>query len=168
MPFDVNDAALREAFLRSEFPRAIAEVSESSRAQWGRMTPHQMVEHLIWALDCSTGRTTVECFTPGPDLDRFKRFLLSNRPSPREFMNPALATGLPALRFAGLEAAKAALREALERFLDGSHDRLHMHPVFGPLTHEEWHRIHYKHFHHHLEQFGLDPGGQVGRRADGQ
>jgi oxepin-CoA hydrolase/3-oxo-5,6-dehydrosuberyl-CoA semialdehyde dehydrogenase len=168
MTYDVNDAVLRDTFLRREFPLAVATLSEASRAEWGRMSAQQMVEHLIWALDLSLGRVTVACYTPEEDLPRYKRFLLSNRPSPREFMNPALTTGLPALRFDSLEAAKAALREALERFLDGSHDSLHMHPVFGPLSHEEWHRMHYKHFHHHLEQFGLDPGGQVGRRADGQ
>jgi Protein of unknown function (DUF1569) len=30
-----------------------------------------------------------------------------------------------------------------------------IHPVFGPLTHDEWCRLAWKHLDHHLRQFGL-------------
>ena len=30
-----------------------------------------------------------------------------------------------------------------------------MHPIFGPISLEEWGRTHYKHGVHHLLQFGL-------------
>jgi hypothetical protein len=86
-----------------------------------------------------------------------RQFLYSNRPTPREFMNPALVDGLPPLRHGTLQQAKAALKHALDRFLDGSRsdEKLHVHPIFGPIGPEEWHRTHYKHTHHHLLQFGL-------------
>ena len=159
MPYDVNDPALRDTFLRTGFSAALAGLAESSVAGWGRMGPQEMVEHLIWALEVSTGRVTVACHTPAEELPRLKRFLLSNRPSPREFMNPALTGELPPLRHPSLPAAKAALEAALSGFLDRPSEGLQTHPVFGPLSHEEWHRMHYKHFHHHLEQFGLGAGG---------
>ena len=86
-----------------------------------------------------------------------KRFLYSNRPSPRDFPNPALTRGLPPLRHASLADATAGFRRELERYLSANQEpaRLFVHPIFGALNHEEWHRTHYKHLHHHLEQFGL-------------
>lgn len=90
-----------------------------------------------------------------------KRFLYSNKPSPHEFMNPALIAGLPPLRYAGLAEARAALVGEIERFLWYSTAvpaALHTHPVFGPIGIEEWSRTHYKHGHHHLLQFGLLEG----------
>jgi hypothetical protein len=72
-------------------------------------------------------------------------------------MNPALTSGLPALRYATLSDARAALGRELARFLDGprSGEPRHTHPIFGPIGYDEWHRMHYKHIHHHLQQFGL-------------
>jgi oxepin-CoA hydrolase/3-oxo-5,6-dehydrosuberyl-CoA semialdehyde dehydrogenase len=85
-----------------------------------------------------------------------KKFLYSNHPTPQEFMNPALVTGLPPLRSASLDAAKAALLQEIERFLAGAGETYRRtHPIFGPMSYEEWHRAHYKHVHHHLLQFGV-------------
>ena len=155
--FDVNDAELREDFLRNEVARALGSLRADATARWGRMTAQQMVEHLTWACECSTGRAAVECVFPPAVLARMKTFLNDHRDSPHEFMNPALVNGLPALRCADLAEAKAALLRELSRFLDAPRDggELRVHPIFGPLDHEEWHRAHYKHLRHHFLQFGL-------------
>lgn len=155
--FDVNDADLRESFLRYEVPQALERVTDASTARWGQMQAQEMVEHLTWAFELSTGLAQTTCSVPASELPRMRQFLHSNRPTPREFMNPALVAGLPPLRHATLQKAKAALKHALGSFLDGprSDEKLHVHPIFGPIGHEEWHRTHYKHTHHHLLQFGL-------------
>jgi oxepin-CoA hydrolase / 3-oxo-5,6-dehydrosuberyl-CoA semialdehyde dehydrogenase len=158
LPFDVNDAAVREAFLCHQLLAALEALTEASAARWGRMTAQQMVEHLLWAFECSTGRVTVECPIPVGERPRLRQFLYHNRPTPREFMNPALTAGLPRLRFADLDAARWALGAELGRFVDHVNDAdeaLYMHPIFGPLGVEDWARTHYKHGHHHLLQFGL-------------
>lgn len=155
--FNVNDSKLRELFLRHEFPGAIEELDAATVPHWGKMRPQEMVEHLTWAFELSTGEAQTECAVPASELTRVRRFLYSNGPTPKEFMNPALVAGLPPMRHATLEEAKAALRLQLEHFLDGprSDDQLYIHPIFGPIGHDEWHRTHYKHAHHHLLQFGL-------------
>jgi oxepin-CoA hydrolase/3-oxo-5,6-dehydrosuberyl-CoA semialdehyde dehydrogenase len=156
--FDVNDEQLREAFLRALLMDALAPLSDGSEGRWGRMTAQQMVEHLGWSLELSTGRAQVDCPTPAEELEWMKRFLYRNRPSPPEFMNPALVDGLPPLRHRDLERAKAALAVELARFLEHAHaepDAVHTHPVFGPIGMEEWSRTHFKHGYHHLLQFGL-------------
>jgi oxepin-CoA hydrolase/3-oxo-5,6-dehydrosuberyl-CoA semialdehyde dehydrogenase len=159
--FDVNDAGLRDTFLRETAPSTIRNLDEVAAPRWGRMTAQQMVEHLLWAVELSNGLVHTECLVPEPELPRMKRFLYSSRPIPRDFPNPALTRGLPPLRYGSLADAKAGFRRELERFLSAHHDpgRLFTHPIFGALNHEEWHRTHYKHLHHHLEQFGLiEPG----------
>ena len=117
-----------------------------------------MVEHLEWVFECSIGEASVECATPPERRARWKAFLFDAAPMPHEFRNPALVGGLPALRHPGLAEARAALSEAVDRFLAQSRvtpDAAHTHPTFGPLVAEEWSRSHFKHVYHHLEQFGL-------------
>jgi DinB family protein len=159
--FDVNDAALRDEFLRHLMLEALTPLAADRPAAWGHMTAQQMVEHLAWVFAVSTGRDRLECPVPEPDRERMKPFLRSNRPTPREFMNPALVGGLPPLLQPGLAEAKAVLRAEVDRFLEHSlrdPDALHVHPVFGPIDAEGWSRTHFKHGFHHLLQFGLVEG----------
>ena len=156
--FDVKDAALRESFLRGEFLERLAALEEGTPARWGGMTPQQMVEHLEWVFAISNGRERVECPVPAAERERVKPFLRSNMPTPRGFENPVLTQGLPPLRHATLDAARAALRSEVGRFFAAAASEPaapRTHPLFGPLDAEDWSRAHYKHAHHHLLQFGL-------------
>ena len=164
IPFDVNDAAARDRFLRRDFGEALTRLQAGARPRWGAMTAQQMVEHMAWICEVSTGRATVECPVPEEKRERYKAFLHNNTPMMREFRNPALAGGLPPLRHPGLPEARAAFAAEVGHFLEdqrAAQSGLHVHPVFGPLTVEEWSRAHFKHAYHHLLQFQLieDPGG---------
>jgi oxepin-CoA hydrolase/3-oxo-5,6-dehydrosuberyl-CoA semialdehyde dehydrogenase len=155
--FDVNDAKLRESFLSQVMFDAIAKLAEDSVPSWGHMTPQQMIEHLFWAFQCSTGVVDLPCYTPVSVLDRAKRFLYDNRHTPHEFKNPALGENLPSLQFSTLTEAREALQKEAVHFFE--HFRsvpgaIHVHPIFGPLRAEEWERAHFKHCYHHLSQFG--------------
>jgi hypothetical protein len=122
------------------------------------MTAQHMVEHLQWAFACSTGAIAVPCTLPPQLLERAKRFLHDNRPTPREFKNPLLGDGPPPHRYAGLGAAKSALNDEVASFMrhfTEDPSAVHTHPLFGPLGREEWHRSHFKHSYHHLLQFSL-------------
>lgn len=155
--FDVKDAALRESFLRGEFLDRLAPLAPEAAARWGGMAAQQMVEHLEWVFAISNGRVRVECPVPEAERERVKPFLRSNMPTPRGFENPVLTEGLPPLRHATLDAARAALRVEVDRFISSAAepDVPRTHPLFGPLGREDWSRAHYKHAHHHLLQFGL-------------
>jgi oxepin-CoA hydrolase/3-oxo-5,6-dehydrosuberyl-CoA semialdehyde dehydrogenase len=158
IPFDVNDQLLREAFFDHLFHRAVGNLHEEDQALWGGMSAQHMVEHLEWAIGLSVAMTNVECKTPPQLLERAKRFLHDNRPTPHEFRNPLLGEKPPEYRFGSLEEAKAALQKATTSFLHHfiEHPQaVHVHPVFGPLGAEEWERAHFKHCYHHLLQFRL-------------
>jgi len=158
IPFEVNDPDLRDRFLRHLLFDALSALRDDTRPGWGKMTAQQMVEHLIWAVDLSTGKAEAECTFPEAQRERLKAFLSDNRPTPREFQNPALAAGRPSLRHAGTADATVALRREVALFLDqaaSAPGAARMHPVFGPIATEEWARSHFKHCYHHLLQFGL-------------
>lgn len=158
IPFEVNDPDLRDRFFRRLLFDALSALRDDTRPGWGKMTAQQMVEHLIWAVEISTGKAQVECPFPEAQRERLKAFLYDNRPTPREFQNPALAAGLPPLRYAGTADATAALRHEVRRFLEraaATPGAARMHPVFGPIATEEWARSHFKHCYHHGLQFGL-------------
>lgn len=161
IPFEVNDANLRDAFFRGLLFDTLAGLQDDSRPGWGKMSARQMVEHLLWAFELSTGQAQAACSFSEAQREQLKAFLYINRPTPREFQNPVLAAGLPPLRHASLSEAKAALRAEVARFLRQAGDTpeaLHMHPVFGPIGADEWARSHFKHAYHHLLQFGLIDG----------
>lgn len=156
--FEVGDAEGRRRFLGEVLPRALAELGVDARPQWGMMTAQEMVEHLVWSIRCSTGVLVLPVSTPAALLERARRFLHDERRTPREFMNPVLKAGLPSLEYPDLAGAVAAVRSEMDRFLAQSRRdpaAVFAHPIFGMLNGEEWERAHFKHCHHHLEQFGL-------------
>src|ERR1700730_7655467 len=70
--FDVDDAALRDTFLRTFFFGALDTLRPEHAARWGHLTAQQMVEHLVWTFEVSTGRVTLECPYPADQRDRMK------------------------------------------------------------------------------------------------
>jgi hydroxymethylglutaryl-CoA reductase len=53
--------------------------------------------------------------------------------------------------------ASDVLKSAVEQFFTFFNDnpgRKTLHPAFGWLDHSGWMVLHYKHFYHHLRQFG--------------
>jgi hypothetical protein len=158
IPFDVNDAKLRKKFFDQLFGDCIACLDENTPPIWGKMIPQHMIEHLAWAFECSTGILEVPCRTPENLLERAKRFLYDNRPTPHEFKNPLLGENPLPFRFPSFADAKNALCKEVARFGDHFQEQpnaIHVHPVFGPLSAEEWQRSQFKHCYHHLLQFGL-------------
>lgn len=158
IPFNVNDDKLREVFFEHHFLDALAELTEQSQSQWGNMTAQHMVEHLMWAFSLSTGGIELPCHTPPHILERAKRFLYDNRPTPHHFKNPAMGETPPPFLYSNLAEAKSALEDELNKFKKHFVDKpeaVRVHPIFGPLNGIEWHRVQYKHCYHHLLQFGL-------------
>jgi hypothetical protein len=158
LPFSVNDESLRQDFLENMVFSALERLAPGQKPVWGRMTPQQMVEHLVWATEISNGAVTVGCNLHPKLVERFKSFLHNDMPTTHDFMNPLLKSGLPSGRFSDIKEAVANLRDLVHDFLGEEpveRRRQRTHPVFGPLDHDEWSRAHFKHFCHHLLQFGL-------------
>lgn len=124
--------------------------------QWGGMNAQQMVEHLAFIVKISNGKIKLQCITPPERLPKTLAFLESDSPLPRNFQAPGLEQ-LPPLKHASISEAIEKLKQEVQLFNKhfGQENAVEIHPVFGPLDHQQWTRFHRKHFEHHLTQFGL-------------
>jgi len=139
------------------------QLSESSKALWGKMTAQHMVEHLVQAVQMGNGKLKVECFNPPEKIPTLKRFLMSERPLPKLFINPLIGPDLLPLKFTNLDDAKENLKKEVddyELYFQKNPEVKPVNATFGELNKEEWDKFHKKHFTHHLSQFGLIDTGK--------
>ncbi|MEW6506798.1 MAG: DUF1569 domain-containing protein [Bacteroidota bacterium] len=142
----------------NRFCEHLKKLQPDTKPMWGIMSPQHMIEHLILAVRVSNNKVKVECFNPPEKIPALKRFLLSERPLPKNFVNPLIGEGLIPLQFNSLEEAIANLNlEILDyyTFFAENSDALLINPTFGELNKDEWQLFHKKHFIHHLAQFGI-------------
>lgn len=127
---------------------------------WGSLTPHHMVEHLTWVVEGAMGRWEVPVMTPAEKLPKLRLFLRNRFAMVHHFKHPAMPPdgGLPPLRTPSLAAAIEEFWQRwaeFEQYSQANPDILTNHVTFGPLNHEEWRLMHFKHTVHHLCQFGV-------------
>jgi oxepin-CoA hydrolase/3-oxo-5,6-dehydrosuberyl-CoA semialdehyde dehydrogenase len=134
------------------------QLSPTTEAQFGILTPQHMVEHLILTVKMSAGRIPIPEFEPNEkQLARKQALLFTDLPFPKGVKAPGLPDTLLDLRFPDLEAAKAELIKswgAYQLLFQENPTKKTTHPGFGPLNFDEWERFHAKHMDHHLSQFG--------------
>ena len=160
MPAFAHTEAEISAFLRRDVPRLLAHLDPAQPPVWGQMTAQHMVEHLVGALRLSLGQYGLPAPPAGPAIDRMQAFLASAAPFPTNIRNPRMPAVPGPLRLATLPAANTALLLLLDDFFSHyAHQptATAAHPMFGPLDFGQWQRFHFKHFTHHLTQFGLLP-----------
>ena len=116
---------LFDADTYQEIARRLDTLKPDSPRQWGKMQPSQALEHLARVLDSVLG--------PQPARQMFLGKMIGWMVEGR-FLGPELAAF-----------------HALGR--DGADGRIHL--FFGPLTGQKWGETQYKHFDHHLGQFGV-------------
>ena len=139
---------------RTEIVRRVQALSTSSAARWGKMDVVGMLRHL----NLSARMTVGELEVPSVNKRAFqvfplKHLLLYVLPFPKGA--PTAPELKPNVAAESLEEERAALLALVERIGTGPRDGAGPdHPLFGPLTWREWGVVTYKHFDHHLKQFG--------------
>ena len=135
----------------------LGRIKRDAVPQWGHLRRDTLIEHLIWSMRHSMGRSRSipffgNCFT------RYvaRPLLLAGAVSiPRNLQLPAhlREQGLMLREPGDLETLQAILEEYLSLV---QADELHpaAHPAFGRLGIDGWDRFHVLHFEHHLKQFG--------------
>lgn len=156
-----------EAFLHHTTFELLKDLTPASRPLWGQMSLQQMIEHLNLAVEVSTGKRDMQLHTEKEKVEKVKYImLLSDRPMPREYKNPALPLVPLELMYKDVEEAKQVLKQSLELFMHYFTNKVQttrMHNIFGELNYHEWLWFHYKHVIHHLVQFGaLEPRERLG------
>lgn len=129
---------------------------DSSR-QWGRMSPHEAICHLADGLRMAMGERQAAAvrvrFKP---LVRFVALRLPMR-WPRGIKTmPEVEQGRGGTRPSEFEADREGLLSLMSRFRGASPVELApTHPLFGPMRRDDWGVWAWRHFDHHLRQFGV-------------
>jgi oxepin-CoA hydrolase/3-oxo-5,6-dehydrosuberyl-CoA semialdehyde dehydrogenase len=141
-----------------EIEKLLSRLTVDQKPLWGKMTPQHMVEHLYKTIQASINEINLNVFSEERKIPVLKKLFFSERPLPKEFMNPAIGPDLLKLEFEDMITAIKELENVLiryVRFFEQNPSTKTAHPVFGYLTKDEWDIFHKKHFKHHLSQFGL-------------
>lgn len=141
-----------------EVLQRLKQIPDDAQPQWGRMRKHEMIEHLIWALQYSMGRSTQAHYIGNWFTERVLAplFLQPWFPMPKNIRFPQRLTsqGVTGREPGGLEDLQALLEEYLN-LVQADELRPAPHIVLGRIGVDGWDRMHVKHFEHHLRQFGV-------------
>ena len=139
---------------RAEIVRRLLSLTASSAGRWGSLDVVGMLRHLNLSARMTVGELEVPSVNKRAlQVFPLKHLLLYVLPFPKGA--PTAPELKPAVAAESLEEERAALLALVERIGTGPRDGAGpAHPLFGPLTWREWGVVTYKHFDHHLKQFG--------------
>lgn len=144
--------------LRAEVDR-LAEVGESGLRVTGNWSPGQILWHVSKLIECS-----IDGFpNQPPAILRFimktmfrKRALETDQPMPTGLKLPKQASFLVPPDPVAFEEGVASIRACLDR-IDAGVRMTQDSPILGPMTHDNWIRVHGKHASMHLSFIDFNP-----------
>jgi hypothetical protein len=138
----------------SEIRGRLRSVRVDDRARWGKMTAKRMVRHLICSYEVALGERTVEPLQGLPPVLVKWMALRSGLRWPKNLQTvPELKRAIAEHSEIEFDVLMRAVIESMEAVARGTH-YAPAHPMFGPMTPEDWMRWGYLHADHHLRQFG--------------
>ena len=151
----------KENFLRTKLVTYLQRLDPSTPPRWGKMNVQQMIEHFAGdAVRNASGRLKIDTIiTPPEQLERFREFMMSDRPFKENTVNPLMGESPAVLRYATVQAAIGALQQELIYFFEAYEKDPQLvirNPFFGDLNFEQNVQLLYKHALHHLRQFGVE------------
>ena len=148
----------KEVFLKKDFIPLLEKLKGDEKASWGIMNAQQMIEHFADAVKNANGKLKLPALNEGENLQKFRDFLMSEKPFKANTKNPLIAEeGIP-LRQRDLPSAINKLKKELDYFFEvfENHPGLKTgNAFFGELDYDMNVQLLHKHAIHHLKQFGL-------------
>jgi len=152
MKRDLADSAQRVALAAR-----LRRLAPDSPRQWGRMTPHQAVCHLSDSFRAIMGDKSASSIAT-PFSRTVIKWIALNAP----MKWPTGVKTMPEVdqEIGGTKPVEFArdrhdLEALMEQFAVKQGRELQPHPMFGPMTTEQWQRWGWLHMDHHLRQFGV-------------
>ena len=130
----------------------VGRLTRESRPNWGTLTAPRLLCHLSDQLRVALGEIPAQqrgSWRTRTLLKWLVIYLPVQAPPGKVRTAPEMLTTSPRSWVADL----ASLEALLARLAVAA--RTAPHPTFGPLSHSEWCRLAWKHFDHHLRQFGV-------------
>lgn len=148
--------SLFEPLAAQEIISRLNNLTPNHQRKWGKMDVCQMLKHVNDALGTATNDTTVKTSLLFKLLaPMIKRQVMAKSP-----YKPGLPTAKEFIikdHNLDFDKEKTALLNRLNKFLSNGEQAVEglKHPAFGVLTAYEWGFSQWKHFDHHLKQFGV-------------
>ena len=138
----------------------LSKLTETSKAEWGILTPQCMVEHLELTYRIKSGEIQdFEVATPEKYIEKAQEMLYNYEPMNHDHAFPLYKKNqLEDLVHENLEVAKTKLLEAREEYLaffKENPEATTKNVVFGTLNKFEGYLLERKHLNHHFEQFNI-------------
>jgi hypothetical protein len=144
--------SLYDSARRHEIVTRLARLTPDRAPAWGRFTAPQMVAHLTEAYRMYRGELAIP-LRPMPLRGVVRRLFIHHLPMPKGAPTaPQLLSRIPTTWDADLGALSAMI-DGVRAPAHGA--TLPVHPIFGPMTTDDWGVLLYKHTDHHLRQFGV-------------
>ncbi|NCX95870.1 MAG: hypothetical protein EBX41_05580 [Chitinophagia bacterium] len=146
-------------FIETTFFEQLATIPPDTKPLWGKMNLHQMVEHLSEYVQIASGRVREFIVVSEEQMEKNLAFLESEKPFKENTPNSLMPTTPREPYFATLDLAIQDLKDELAYFFWAYDVTPYLaidNPFFGPLDIEQQIQLLYKHFKHHLRQFGIN------------
>jgi hypothetical protein len=136
--------------------KRIAALTAADHRVWGQMSVHQMVCHLCDSYLAALGDKVLRPATGFLQQTALKwiALRLPLRWPHGVKTRPEIEQGRGGTPPVDFERDRAVLLRVFHRFCAGSASHAARHPVFGPMSRQDWLRWGYLHADHHLRQFG--------------
>ena len=151
MTQDLSDAAQR-----TELVARLRHLAPETQRRWGKMTSHQAVCHLSDSFRAMMGTGVSSVANPWSRI--VIKWIALNAPMkwPQGVpTRPEVDQLIGGTRPVEFTRDREQLETLMEQFAARTGDNLRAHPMFGPLTTQEWQRWGWRHVDHHLRQFGV-------------
>ncbi|MGH1365921.1 MAG: DUF1569 domain-containing protein [Calditrichia bacterium] len=139
-----------------EITERIQQLTPEHSSEWGKMNAAQMLRHCSESIEITYGARQAKQRLIGKLLGRFilKKSIKDNSPIAK---NIATHPDYVVTRTNGFATEKSRLIKLLEKYPQQKADDIsgRKHPFFGSMNADEWSKLNYKHFDHHLRQFGV-------------
>ena len=137
---------------RSELCNRIKSLASDTQPLWGEMTVHEMLAHIGDTFRLVLGEIEFAERDRFLDPKRVEQILSQGLPN-RAVKGPVRPYSTPLTSF---QEDIHATMELIARALDDPTDiSSPPHPLFGPLSREQWGVFFHLHLDHHLKQFGI-------------
>jgi hypothetical protein len=141
-----------QADTRDDLRRRLTALRPDTPARWGRFTAIQMLAHLAESVRMALGDLDVVPIRLPIRYPPLKQIVIYCLPFPR---NAPTSPELLARRPADFELERNAAGSLLERLASPPDGPRPAHPLFGRLSEQAWGVLIYRHYDHHLRQFGV-------------
>lgn len=140
-----------------EIIRRIESIPDDAEPKWGTLRKDSLIEHLIWAVKGSMNTSQPVPYQGSSFLKNIAGplLLLGLVQFPKNVKFKDDEGEVVYVRATGtIEDLRAVINTFVEGVANGTLETS-SHPAFGPIGPKKWAIFHYRHFEHHLGQFGV-------------